>query len=182
MISKFRLKKGFLDGLAVRQEVLLDVVTIRLEEDVGAALVADLLFGTLDHAMALAGLGIDNFTCAGDFEALFSARFRFQLGHFALPCINPCGFVWFFSGLIHRSSRRERIIRHGSPNQPVGSSGAYDGFMRERQGEFSLPFVPDCCIYASVFISGNSLAYDLSLDDIPDRPDLKIIYQPKRNI
>jgi hypothetical protein len=45
--------------------------------------------------------------------------------------------------------------------------------MRERQGEFSLPFVPDSCIYASVFMSGNTLAYDLSLDDIPDRPDLK---------
>ena len=37
--------------------------------------------------MALASLGIDNFTCASDFKALFGARFRLQLGHFALPCI-----------------------------------------------------------------------------------------------
>jgi len=28
----------------------------------------------------------------------------------------------------------KRKIRHGSPDQPVGSSGAYDGFVRERQG------------------------------------------------
>jgi hypothetical protein len=34
--------------------------------------------------MAFALLAIHHFACAGDFKALFSAGFCFQLGHFAL--------------------------------------------------------------------------------------------------
>ena len=58
---------------AVGQEVFFDVVTICLEQNIGAAQVPDLFGGPLDHAMTLTGLGIDNFAGAGDFKALFSA-------------------------------------------------------------------------------------------------------------
>ena len=37
----------------------------------GAALVADLLVGALDHAMALSGAGGTNLAGSGHFEALF---------------------------------------------------------------------------------------------------------------
>src|SRR5690242_296993 len=71
-------------ALAVRQEIFLDVVTIRLEQDVGAAQLADLLLGPLDHAVALAGLLIKHLPAAGDLEALFGARLGLELGHLAL--------------------------------------------------------------------------------------------------
>src|SRR5262245_64502768 len=70
--------------LAVGQPIFLDVVTIRLEQDVGAAELADLLLGPLDHAVALAGLGIQHLPGAGDLEALFGARLGLDLGHLAL--------------------------------------------------------------------------------------------------
>src|SRR5262245_45926991 len=70
--------------LAVGQPVFLDVVTIRLEQDVGAAELADLLLGPLDHAVALAGLRIQHLPGAGDLEALFGARLGLDLGHLAL--------------------------------------------------------------------------------------------------
>ncbi len=69
---------------AVGQEVLLNVVTIGLEQNVGAAQVPDLLVGPLDHAVALAALGVKHLASACDFEALFSARLGLQLGHLAL--------------------------------------------------------------------------------------------------
>ncbi len=69
---------------AVGQEVLLDVVTIGLEQNVGAAQVPDLLVGPLDHAVALAALGVQHLAGARDLKALFSARLRLQLGHLAL--------------------------------------------------------------------------------------------------
>src|SRR5262245_6626589 len=70
--------------LAVGQPVFLDVVTIRLEQDVGAAELADLLLGPLDHAVALAGLCIEHLPGPGDLEALFGARLGLDLGHLAL--------------------------------------------------------------------------------------------------
>src|SRR3954452_23966352 len=69
---------------AVGQEEFLDVVAVGLEHHAGAAMVADLLVGPLDHAVTLAGPGGQNFAAAGDLEALFGARFGLQFGHLAL--------------------------------------------------------------------------------------------------
>src|SRR3989304_10370886 len=69
---------------AVGQKVFLDVVAVGLEQHAGAAMLADLLGGPLDHAVTLAGLLVFYLAGAGDLEALFSARFGLQLGHFAL--------------------------------------------------------------------------------------------------
>ena len=93
---------------AVGQEVFLDVVAIRLEQHIGAAQITDLLVRALDHAVALAGLGIDDFALSGHFEPLFSGRFGLHLGHFALhPAKN---FTDLIKGdvLPRRSSRYER--------------------------------------------------------------------------
>src|SRR5262245_22230384 len=71
-------------GSAVRHPILLDVVAVGLEQHVGAAQLPDLLLGPLDHAVALARLGIQHLAGAGDLEALFSARLGLDLGHLAL--------------------------------------------------------------------------------------------------
>src|SRR6266852_5900751 len=68
----------------VRQEKLLDVVAVGLEQHPGAAKLTNLLLGPLDHAVALAALGVHHFAGGSHFEALFSARFGLQLGHLAL--------------------------------------------------------------------------------------------------
>src|ERR1700678_212056 len=68
----------------VRQEVFLDVVAVGLEQHAGAAELSDLLLRPLDHAMALAALGVQHFACGSHLEALFSARLGLQLGHLAL--------------------------------------------------------------------------------------------------
>src|SRR3974377_430104 len=71
-------------GSAVRQEIFLDVIAVGLEQHVGAAQLANLFFGPLDHAVALARLLIEDLARGGHFEALLSARFGLHLGHFAL--------------------------------------------------------------------------------------------------
>src|SRR5207248_9855011 len=71
---------------AVGQKVLLDIVAVGLEHHAGAAQLADLLFGPLDHAVALARRGVHHLAGAGHLEALFRARFGLQLGHLALLC------------------------------------------------------------------------------------------------
>src|SRR5579883_3576552 len=90
---------------AVGQEIFLDLLAVGLEQDRGAAQVADLLVGPLDHHVALAALGVDDLASSGDLEALFRARFRLQLGHLALlgvdPSLDP-------SGAKARSRRDER--------------------------------------------------------------------------
>src|SRR5689334_13691490 len=68
-------------GSAVRQPVLLHVVAVRLEQDVGAAKVPDLLLRALDHAVALARLGVNHFSAAGHLEALLGAGLGLHLGH-----------------------------------------------------------------------------------------------------
>src|SRR4051794_5159408 len=70
--------------LAVGQKVFLDVVAISLEQHLGAAQLADLLVGPLDHAVALAAVGKEHLSGAGDLEALFGARLGLELGHLAL--------------------------------------------------------------------------------------------------
>ena len=69
---------------AVRQEILDDVVAVGLEQHAGAAVLGNLLVGPLDHAVTLAGEGRFHLAAGGNLEALFSARLRLQLGHFAL--------------------------------------------------------------------------------------------------
>src|SRR6266851_5896065 len=71
---------------AVGQEVLLDVVAVGLEQDVVAAQLTDLLLGPLDHAVALAAVGIQHLAGAGNLEALLGARLGLDLGHLALLC------------------------------------------------------------------------------------------------
>src|SRR3954470_7787586 len=68
----------------VRQEVLFDVVAVGLEQHAGAAQLADLLLGPLDHAVALAALGVHHFAGGRHLEALFGAGLGLQLGHLAL--------------------------------------------------------------------------------------------------
>src|SRR4029078_9295058 len=68
---------------AVRQEVFLDVVAVGLEQDGRAAQVADLLLGPLDHAVALALLGVEHLAGAGHPEARFGAALGLHLGHLA---------------------------------------------------------------------------------------------------
>src|SRR5690242_8584248 len=76
-------------GSAVRQEILDDVVAVGLEHHAGAAVLADLLLGPLDHAVTLARHRRFDVALGGDLETLFSARFGLQLGHFALLPVRP---------------------------------------------------------------------------------------------
>ena len=68
----------------VRQEILLDVVAIGLEQHARTSVLTNLLLRPLDHSVALAGVGRHHFACSGHFEALFGARLGLQLGHLAL--------------------------------------------------------------------------------------------------
>src|SRR3979411_2100315 len=70
---------------AVRQEEFLDLLAVGLEQHLGAAVLADLLLGPLDHAVALARLGIEHLAGGSDLEALFGARLGLDLGHFGSP-------------------------------------------------------------------------------------------------
>src|SRR3954447_7401698 len=97
---------------AVRQEELLHALGVTFEHHVGAAQVADLLVRPLDHAVALAALGVEHLAAAADLEALFRARLGLQLGHLAL-LDEPRG------GRGPRGSSRSLLLsktkRHGSP-------------------------------------------------------------------
>src|SRR5580704_15768940 len=69
---------------AIRQKVLFDVVAVGLEQHVGAAQLADLLLGALDHAVALARLRVEDLSGPRHLEALLGARLGLDLGHLAL--------------------------------------------------------------------------------------------------
>src|SRR5690242_11932843 len=79
-----RARPGCSGRSGVRQEVLLDVVAVGLEQHAGAAQLTNLLLRPLDHAVALAALGMHHLAGGSHLEALFSARFGLQLGHLAL--------------------------------------------------------------------------------------------------
>src|SRR3954470_14198256 len=70
--------------LRVRPEIFLYVVAVGLEQHAGAAQLTDLFLGPLDHAVALAALGVHHLAGGSHLEALFGARFGLQLGHLAL--------------------------------------------------------------------------------------------------
>src|SRR5499427_7740744 len=76
---------------AVRQIILLDLVAVGLEQHRGAAQLADLLLGALDHAVTLAGLLIEHLPAAGHLEALLGTGLGLELGHLALLCGNSHG-------------------------------------------------------------------------------------------
>ena len=61
----------------------LDQALVARGQDRGAALVADLLVGALDHAVALAGLSGLDLAGGGRLEPLLGGRLGFHLGHFA---------------------------------------------------------------------------------------------------
>src|ERR1700760_2293080 len=79
-----RTRPGWDERSGVRQEVLLDVVAVGLEQHAGAAELTNLLLRPLDHAVALAALGVHHLAGGSHLEALFGARFGLQLGHLAL--------------------------------------------------------------------------------------------------
>ena len=72
-----------LDAAAVRQEILRNLLGIRLCENHGAARIANELVGTLDHAVALAGSSSFHLAGTGNFEPLLGGRLGLHLGHFA---------------------------------------------------------------------------------------------------
>src|SRR5580700_6462279 len=76
--------KPAINPSAVGQKVLFDVVAVGLEQHVGAAQLADLLLGALDHAVALARLRVEDLSGSRHLEALFGARLGLDLGHLAL--------------------------------------------------------------------------------------------------
>src|SRR6185295_5023568 len=113
---------GFRRASGVRQEVFLDLVAVGLEQHVGAAQLADLLLGPLDHAVALAALGIEHLAGARDLEALFGAGFGLQLGHFALLLARERSRKARFTGICSKSSF---VLRHRPPpRQPLISRAA----------------------------------------------------------
>src|SRR6476660_3495369 len=90
-------------------------------------MVADLLGGPLDHAVALAGLLVFHLAGAGNLEALFGARFGLQLGHLAL-LIGQRGKAR--PEMARRDKPLKRVLgielnrRHGSPNRPGSEKAA----------------------------------------------------------
>src|SRR6516162_9735646 len=130
----------------VRQEIFLDVIAVGLEQHVGAAQLANLFFGPLDHAVALARLLIEDLARGGHFEALLGARFGLHLGHFALqvsppakPAVAIVTIALHFACLIcgralspenRISTFRDHALEHfaaghGSPYQPGGGRAGY---------------------------------------------------------
>src|SRR6478736_6689203 len=98
-------------GSVVRQPILLDLVAVGFEQHLGAA---------LDHAVAFAGLLVQDLAGSGDLEALFSARFGLQLGHLALLCPPGRCATWarrrLCSQLSCAHNEFELFRRHGSPS------------------------------------------------------------------
>src|SRR5262245_18137432 len=75
------------DGRSVvGQKILLDLVAVGLEQHRGAAQLADLLLGALDHAVTLAGLLVKHLPAGGHLEALLGGGLGLELGHLALLC------------------------------------------------------------------------------------------------
>src|SRR5262245_7714305 len=71
---------------AVGQIVLFDLIAVGLEQHGGAAQLADLLLGALDHAVALAGLLVEHHPGRGPVKALLGTGFWLELGHWAFLC------------------------------------------------------------------------------------------------
>src|ERR1700688_4562267 len=61
-----------------------DALGFGRRHDLRSPKLADLLVGSLDHAVALAGLAVLELAVGSEFEALLRARLCLQLGHFAV--------------------------------------------------------------------------------------------------
>src|SRR3954447_16623219 len=104
----------------VRQIILLDLVTVGLEQHRGAAQLADLLFGPFDHPVTLVGLLIKHLPASRHLEALFGARLGLELGHLALLCGNSHGQM---SGRPDFARLSVLIVHFPSPRQPFRPGG-----------------------------------------------------------
>src|SRR5262245_54887318 len=114
---------------AVGQIVLFDLIAVGLEQHGGAAQLADLLLGALDHAVTLAGLLVEHHPGRGHLEALFGARFGLEFGHLALLCggrLGPAGRICSF----------ERA-ESPSPRQPVSAGRRKGGVMAEASAKYN---------------------------------------------
>src|SRR5580704_7329636 len=109
---------------AVRQKVLLDVVAVGLEQHVGAAQLADLLLGALDHAVALARLRIEDLSGPRHLEALLGARLGLDLGHLALLKAAGANARWPKMLINERGVREHIAAATAALNQPGGGKGA----------------------------------------------------------
>src|SRR5262249_11276975 len=100
---------------AVGQPILLHNVAVGLEHDARAAVVADLLGGPLDHAVALARVRGQHLAGAGDLEALLGAGLGLHLGHLGHLLDRPeTGARARITAMLAQDSA-ERLRRHGSP-------------------------------------------------------------------
>src|SRR5215475_5493845 len=114
---------------AVGQIVLFDLIAVGLEQHGGAAQLADLLLGALDHAVTLAGLLVQHHPGRGHLEALFGAGFSLELGHLALLCggrHGPAGRICSF----------ERA-ESPSPRQPFSAGRRKGGVMAEATAKYN---------------------------------------------
>src|SRR5205814_9985172 len=102
----------------VRQEVLLDVVAVGLEQHAGAAELANLLLCPLDHAVALAALGVHHFAVGSHLEALFGARLGLQLGHLALLSAAGRGArrSAFTANMLVQESKALKTLKKNNPH------------------------------------------------------------------
>src|SRR6202012_2258185 len=134
----------------VRQEVLLDVVAVGLEQHAGAAELANLLLRPLDHAVALAALGLHDLACGGHLEALFGARFGLQLGHLALLLpqhenahegVRPAKMLVRALKVLNyfRNETARTDIDTAALDQPGDEVGAYDRARLKCQANFAGP-------------------------------------------
>src|SRR5580658_3367749 len=105
---------------AVRQKVLFDVVAVGLEQHVGAAQLADLLLGALDHAVALTRLRIEDLSGPRHLEALLGARLGLDLGHLALLKAAGASACWPENAHNERGVREHVAAATAALDQPGG--------------------------------------------------------------
>src|SRR5215468_8039799 len=113
----------------VRQIILLDLIAVGLEQHGGAAQLADLLLGALDHAVALAGLLVEHHPARGHLEALLGAGFGLELGHLALLYGGRHGPA----GRMCSSERADSP----SPRQPFSAGRRKGGVMAEATAKYN---------------------------------------------
>src|SRR5689334_7887651 len=116
---------------AVGQEIFDDVVAVGLEQHAGAAMLADLPVGPLDHAVALARHGGFHPSAGCDLEALFSARLGLDLGHFALLW---CGFGRKALRPVPPDKLKTSVLMKSAspPRQPFRPGGERPGLWQRR--------------------------------------------------
>src|SRR6478672_5014245 len=124
------------ENSAVRQEIFDDVVAVGLEHDAGAAVLADLLLGALDHAVAFAGHGRFHPAAGRDLEALLGARLGLDLGHFALLQVRHRTQA---KGPVPPENARMSVLIGSAspPRQPSSAGRRKAGFMAEDRRNYN---------------------------------------------